>query len=386
LNNAATHERTESKGRRPAWLDPARPFPAGLDRPLFVVDFFSGCGGTSEGLRQAGFVIAAAVDNDPATAETYRINFPGVMFFGQDIRDLRESDVQRAVRDAGYRAGEAFLSFAACAPCQPFSKQRRSGGSVDDRVDLLSELLRFVEHLQPHALIIENVPGLQQWAGPTATYPSFCLAIERAGYDIATRIVSSQSYGTPQRRRRLVLIASRIGAAAIPNPTFGPGLRPYATVRSAIGDLPPISAGESHPIVSNHRAARLSPLNLLRIRSTPEGGGRADWPAELLVPCHSRGFQGHTDVYGRLRWDAPAPALTTRCISYSNGRFGHPKQDRALSVREAARLQTFPDDFRFVGALSSQARQVGNAVPVVLARALGESLVQTLRLATAGDD
>jgi DNA (cytosine-5)-methyltransferase 1 len=142
-------------------------------------------------------------------------------------------------------------------------------------------------------------------------------------------------------------------------------------VREWISGFPPIAAGETYAEIPNHRAARLSELNLERIRATPPGGGRFDWPEELMLTCHLGEYNGHTDVYGRMHWDRPASGLTTRCISLSNGRFGHPEQDRAISVREAASIQTFADDFVFFGSLNSMARQVGNAVPVLVAEVFG---------------
>ena len=185
----------------------------------------------------------------------------------------------------------------------------------------------------------------------------------------------------PQRRGRLIVLASRLGVPGFPEPTHGIGRLPYSTVRDWIADLPPIAAGETHPTVKNHQAAALSELNMKRIRATPEGGDRLDWPAELWLECHSGGYDGHTDVYGRMMWESPATGLTTRCISYSNGRFGHPKQDRAISAREAASLQTFPEDFEFMGSLTSQARQIGNAVPILLAESVGRHLLAHLNRA-----
>ena len=198
--------------------------------------------------------------------------------------------------------------------------------------------------------------------------------LDRLGYDLKIGVVRSQDYGVPQRRARLVLLASTLFPVSFPDMTHGPGRQfaNFTTVRDWISALPPISAGESHPDIFNHRSARLSPLNIQRIISTPPGGSWRDWPMELVPPCHRFGFSGFSDVYGRLRWDAPAPALTTRCISFSNGRYGHPQQDRAISVREAALLQTFPMDFIFTGSLTAQARQVGNAVPALLAKRFGE--------------
>ena len=169
------------------------------------------------------------------------------------------------------------------------------------------------------------------------------------------------------------------GPIRLPEETHGPGTsnQSYETVRDWISHLPAIGAGEEHPEVVNHRAARLSALNLERVQATPEGGGRGDWPDALRLDCH-KGFDGYSDVYGRMSWDSPASGLTTRCISYSNGRFGHPEQNRAISIREAACLQTFPEDFVFKGSMNSMARQIGNAVPVRLAKVFGRRFIEHL--------
>jgi DNA (cytosine-5)-methyltransferase 1 len=191
--------------------------------------------------------------------------------------------------------------------------------------------------------------------------------------------VDCQHYGVPQRRRRLIVMASRYGPIQIPAPTHGraPGLLPVSTVSEWIGDLPAISAGEADPSVPNHLASALTDLNMKRLEATPPGGGRADWPPELRLTCHAQ-HNGHCDVYGRMRADAPAPALTTKCTSISNGRFGHPVQHRPISVREAASLQTFPRDFIFEGGIKSATRQIGNAVPVLLAQRMGEAFLSHL--------
>jgi DNA (cytosine-5)-methyltransferase 1 len=198
---------------------------------------------------------------------------------------------------------------------------------------------------------------------------------------VRSGVVESRDYGVPQRRRRLVVMASRLGPLAFPRPTHGPNgaSQSYSTVWQWIGALPPITAGETHADLPNHRASALSRLNLERIRATPEGGSRSAWPDHLKLDCHMNGHKGHTDVYGRMRKHAPASGLTTRCISLSNGRFGHPVQDRAISVREAACIQTFPLDFEFRGSLNSMARQVGNAVPVLLAQRLGHRVLSHAR-------
>lgn len=271
--------------------------------------------------------------------------------------------------------------FSACAPCQPFSRQRRSKRKNDDRAPLLWELIRFVRRYRPSYVFVENVPGLQSLSQQLGPFDRFVAALRRFGYSVDSGIVEARSFGVPQRRGRLVLVASKLGDAQLLAPTHGPSTpRPrFSTVWDWIGDLPPIAAGEAHSDVPNHRAMRLSPLNLKRIRATPEGGGRRDWPNGLRLRCHSSGYSGHSDVYGRMRKHLPASGLTTRCLSLSNGRFGHPTQDRAISVREAASLQTFPRDFIFHGNLEAMATQIGNAVPVLLAQRFGDWFVEDAR-------
>jgi DNA (cytosine-5)-methyltransferase 1 len=318
--------------------------------------------------------ILGGIDNDADAAATYQQNFPEAQFALGDIRDLGVDHLL-----AEFRLDTVdHLVFSACAPCQPFSKQRTTRDGMDERVPLLLELGRFVLGLLPDAILLENVPGLQSFDGDNAPLAEFLALLDTLGYWHEVRTVEARSYGVPQTRSRLVMIASRLGEPGFPVATHGQGGTPYATVRDWIGELPRIAAGEEHADVKNHRAARLSAVNLKRIRATPEGGGRRDWPDHLWLDCHSGGYDGHSDVYGRMRWDSPASGLTTRCNSYSNGRFGHPEQDRAISIREAACLQTFPSDFEFVGSMVSMARQIGNAVPVLLAEALGKHLFEHL--------
>lgn len=348
-----------------------------LRRPIKVFDFFAGCGGASAGLRTAGLEIALGLDNDVDAARTFQTNFPEAEFVCADIEDVPEDSLDRVVG----RWIDHPLLFNACAPCQLFSRQRRGTTAPDDaRLALLNYLLPFVRRYQPELIFAENVPGLRDGSAGREVFLGFTRELQALGYETSHKVVRSQDYGVPQRRARLVLLASRIGRIEFPLKTHGPGTRraTYATVADWIGELPEISAGETHPFVPNHRAAGLSPTNLQRIRATPPGGGWRNLPLRLLPESRKSGFAGFTDVYGRLRWDAQAPALTTRCISYSNGRFGHPSQDRAISVREAACLQTFPLDFVFTGSLNSQARQVGNAVPVLLAQQLGRCFVAHL--------
>jgi DNA (cytosine-5)-methyltransferase 1 len=341
---------------------------------MYVIDFFSGCGGTSCGFQDAGMKILAGLDIDRDAASSFQMNFPDAEVIVGDIRKLDISVLGGAMKKA---AGTPVL-FSGCAPCQPFSKQNMNKGENDPRRTLLDEFWRFIDAWEPTCVFVENVPGLQRPAS-NGPFPRFVRRLRRRGYAVAYDVVPALWYGVPQQRERLVLIGTRAGNASLPAPTHGPGRALASTVRDWIADLPRIDAGTAHDDDVDHRAASLSALNMRRIASTPEGMGREAWPRELWLDCH-KGHKGHSDVYGRLAWDRPAAGLTTRCISYSNGRFGHPEQNRALSLREAACLQTFPRDYRFCGSLVSKARQVGNAVPPLLAKTVGEHILNELLL------
>ena len=346
-----------------------------------VVDFFSGCGGTSCGFRNAGCTIVAGIDNNRDAAATFALNFPEAVVFDHDVRDIETNVLQPLLKGSS----ESLL-FSACAPCQPFSKQNRQPKEGDERIDLLDEFARFVRFYLPDFIFIENVPGIQKKFEGDGPLDRFLLTLKDLGYpEPSVSVIVASHYGVPQWRPRLMLLASKHGSPAFPPETHGDGdgQKPYTTVGDWIRNLPPLKAGERDSFDPDHQAASLSEKNLLRIRNTPEGGDRRHWPDELRLPCHrsmfeAAGQEGHTDVYGRLAFDKPASGLTTRCISYSNGRFGHPVQDRAISVREAACLQTFPRSFRFLGSLNSKARQIGNAVPPLLAKRIALSLLQSV--------
>lgn len=344
--------------------------------PLDFYDFFGGCGGTSLGMQAAGLAIRFGLDIDPDAKATFEANFKRAKFLCKDIRLVDIEDVAAYIKRRYNRP----LVFGACAPCQPFSKQNNSSDLKDRRRNLIGEFHRFIEAFLPDYIFLENVPGLQSVDKKKGPFTDFIRLLNNLGYFVDYKIVMAYHYGVPQSRRRLVLLASRIGPIHIPPATCGPETDhpSLPTVWEWISHLPPLEAGEKHPEVPNHQAAHLSPLNLRRISATPPGGNRTDWPKELELPCHQN-HSGHTDVYGRMPIDSPSAALTTRCISLSNGRFGHPLQNRAISVREAACIQTFPMDFRFHGNLSSMARQIGNAVPVLMAKIFGQSIVTHYR-------
>ena len=337
-----------------------------------VIDFFSGCGGTSAGLWASGMEIVGAIDNDIDSVNTFAKNFSGAVTICEDIQLLALDKLDHLVKDP-----DSTL-FSGCAPCQPFSQQRTMRPDFDPRKLLLLRFADFIRRYLPAFVLVENVPGIQKVSreddGPFGTFLDI---LDELGYNVWFDVVNSLDYGVPQRRRRLVLIASRHGCVSMPRKTHAQDLLPYTTVRDCIGDLSPLRAGQTDLVDLDHQAAALSRINLERISITPEGGGMESWPEEYQLNSRKK-YKGHTDVYGRLSWDAPASVMTTRCTSLSNGRFGHPEQDRAISIREAALLQTFPMDFCFSGSFMSRSRQVGNAVPPMLAEVIGRAILDSL--------
>lgn len=354
--------------------------------PIRVYDFFSGCGGTSTGFRQAGIELALAVDSCPNAIRTFQENYPDVSVINKPIETV---DIQHI--KAFYSKESEVKLFCGCAPCQPFTKQKtntRKCATEDSRRGLLAHFSTIIHDCLPELVFVENVPGLQKVSvkngGP---FSSFIEQLKEDEYFIDYGVIAAQDYGAPQVRRRFVLVASRMGAISLPIPTHGPHrAEPYVTVQDAIVDYPSVEQGTEHPDklkYPNHRAAGLSVLNLERIRHTGTNG-RRDWPESLLPKCYTKKtngkrYKGHSDCYTRLAWDKPAPGLTTRCISYSNGRFGHPEQDRAITVREAAKLQGFPDWFVFTGSLNAMARQIGNAVPLQVAKSFGRHFIMHVK-------
>lgn len=330
-----------------------------------AIDFFCGAGGLTRGLLDAGINVVSGFDIDEECRETYEHN-NGATFHATDIQNI---DLKTLKSLSRLRKFDNTL-FAGCAPCQPFSQQRKSG-SPHHSSTLLSHFGRLIQEAQPKAVVVENVPGMARVKG-FSTFRRFLRSLDAAGYQYKYGVLDAKKFGVPQTRRRLVLIAIRKCKASIPKPTHGQYLRPFRTVRDAISHFPKISAGETHDKIANHSTASISDLNLKRLHHIPpDGGDRRDWPDHLQLKCHSNGTGGHTDVYGRMAWDSPSPTLTARCHSISNGRYGHPVQDRAISLREAAALQSFPDNYKFFSSNKHIAQQIGNAVPVRFATAVG---------------
>ncbi len=347
------------------------------EKAVTAVDIFCGAGGLSRGLLDAGIAVRAGYDIDDNCRYPYEAN-NGVAFVEVDVRELEPENVKPVLgREPNLVAG--------CAPCQPYSiMTNRRGGNEDSRIHLLSEFSRIVVELLPTYVTMENVPGLRRMD----VFRDFVDELTRSDYVVDWEVVDSSRYGVPQHRHRLILMASRAGPIGVPPRRRG---RP-PTVRGAIGRLPKLAAGEwlcSDPL---HHSADLTDLNLSRIRASSQGGTWREWPSELRLRCHSSSEgRSYTHSYGRMRWDAPASPITTKFFNLGSGRFGHPEQDRALSLREGALLQTFPETYAFSPPgeklrLRVAGGLVGNAVPVRLAQAIGRTIAEhaATRFAASG--
>lgn len=346
----------------------------GARKRAVAVDLFCGAGGLTRGLLDAGVRVVAGYDTDEACRHAYEHNNPPAVFKCEDVRNLSEDEL----RDL-YPAG-VWRILVGCAPCQPFSKYARRTNATDyDKWGLLAHFARLTAACRPDIVSMENVPELQRHG----VYVDFTASLHRQGYHTSPQVVFCPDYGVPQRRTRLVLLASRLGPIDLIDPTHDAASCP--TVRQAIGGLPRLCSGGVCRRDPLHRSSRLAPENLRRIRASRAGGTWRDWPSALVAACHRR-KKGKTypSVYGRMSWDEPAPTITTQFHGFGNGRFGHPSQDRAISLREGATLQSFPQAYEFVEPgksyyFSTVARMIGNAVPVRLGHAIGVSIVSHLR-------
>jgi DNA (cytosine-5)-methyltransferase 1 len=344
--------------------------------PVSAVDLFCGAGGLTHGLLRAGICVEAGIDVDPSTEHAYSVNNAGARFLKWDLDRKNSPSITKLFARNKHRL------LAGCAPCQPFSKLT-NGIEGHRSWDLLDNFARFVESIAPELVTMENVPELARRG--REVFERFVRTLTRNGYFVDWEIVNCSDYGAPQSRKRLVLLASRLGQIRVPEGRYKTSAA-WRTVRQAIGSLPPVTVGTKHPDDPIHAAALLSPLNQRRLRATPhDGGTKDDWPRHLVLDCHRRktGSRYHS-IYGRMWWDRPAPTMTTLCNGIGNGRFGHPEQDRAITLREAALLQTFPLRYDFWPRgekLNSKAiaRMIGNAVPPELARALGRALLEHVR-------
>ena len=341
-----------------------------------VVDLFCGIGGLSYGLKSAGCKILAGFDLDSTCKYAYEQNNEA-RFIYKNITQVTVDDIRPLY------SRKAIKVLAGCAPCQPFSPYAYKNKKKDpNKYDLLYEFGRLIRAVQPDVVTMENVPSLLTF-DLKPVFPDFVRTLENEGFHVDFQIVYCPDYGIPQTRKRLVLVASRLGDIHLIDRTHNKDN--YVSVQRVIADLPPIAAGTSHPADPLHRSAALTPLNIRRMQATPSGGSWKDWPEELRLECHKRkGGASFGSVYGRMRWEDPAPTMTTQCTGFGNGRFAHPVQDRAISAREAALIQTFPMTYRFFEnekevSLPRAARYIGNAVPPRLGEVIGESIINHLK-------
>ncbi len=333
-----------------------------------VVDIFCGAGGLSHGFRLEGFRIAAGIDIDEGCRYPFEFN-NRAPFVRKDVASLDPIEVSQLF----FRDEPKVL--VGCAPCQPFSTYNQ--GIDDPKWKLVGVFARLIAETRPDIVSMENVPRLVDFQGG-AIFEDFLLALRNCGYSISYKIAFLPDYGVPQARSRLILLASRHGRITLPDPTCESS--DYPTVDSAISGLPPLAAGATDVSDPLHQASRLSARNLARIRQARPGGSWKEWPESLVADCHRRERgKNYLSVYGRMRGDRPAPTITTQFFGFGNGRFGHPTQDRGLSLREGALLQSFPASYSFVPPgmrvhFKALGKMIGNAVPVTLARQIARSI------------
>lgn len=343
-----------------------------------AIDLFCGCGGVTQGLK-SHFKVIAAVDNNQYASASYVTNHPDVHFFEEDITKLDPTTILQVVGD------QDIDLMVVCAPCQPFSSQNNIKNS-DERMDLILQASRFAEILKPKLIFFENVKGIiaSKHSGIIKTLK---IDLKKLGYKywLGPISVDAADYGVPQRRQRCIMMVTneKKTLPTLPNPTSPKGQR--ITVKDAIGDLPSLSSGEVSENDRLHFARKHKPIALRRFAYIKkDGGSRFDLPPDLELNCH-KGHKGHPDVYGRMTWNDVAPTLTTGCTDVTRGRFLHPRDDRAITIREAARLQTFPDNHQYEGCPSEIARQIGNAVPVEFVRTIGHAIAESLRESSRRD-
>lgn len=341
---------------------------------LKAIDFFCGAGGMTYGLSQAGIKVLAGIDIDPNCKETYEINNPNSLFIQSDIHELT---VEQLAQSTGIKADDDSLIFIGCSPCQYWTKINTDKGGAAKGKNLLADFQRFVSWFRPGYILIENVPGLYRKRKENALSP-FLDFLDDQSYNYAHGIINANHYGVPQNRKRYLLIGSRISdEISLPDIIINKNL----TARDFIGihnGFQAVEDGSKDKTDFLHTVAGLSKKNKLRIRKTPHNGGtRLSWKddPELQINAYRGKDNMFRNVYGRMYWDRPAPTITTRFNSYSNGRFGHPEENRGLSLREGATLQTFPKSYKFRGKQEAiNARLIGNAVPPELAKRVGNEI------------
>jgi DNA (cytosine-5)-methyltransferase 1 len=336
-----------------------------------VIDLFCGIGGLSYGFKEEDFEILAGIDADSSCKYAFEANNDSI-FIDEKIENVSASTINALFKDKKIKI------LVGCAPCQPFSSYMfKDSEKKDNKWNLLYEFSKLIEETEPDIISMENVPQLMNFK-KAPVLKDFIKSLEKLKYHISYEVVYCPNYGIPQNRKRFVLLASKLGPIKLISPTHNS--KTYKTVRDAIGGLTPLADGEQSPNDELHKARKLTPINRERILNTPYGGGWKDWPEDLRLDCHKKdGGKTYMSVYGRMKWEEPSPTITTHCTGYGNGRFGHPEQHRAITLREAALLQTFPIGYKFYPedepfSSTRIARQIGNAVPVQLGRIIAQTI------------
>ena len=337
-----------------------------------VVDLFCGVGGLTCGLQKAGLNVVAGFDSDNTCKYAYEYNNKA-QFINCDISKIDSSEINK------YYNKDDIKILVGCAPCQTFSRQtnKYKDRTKDEKWNLLKFYAKHIENIKPDIISMENVPELVNFD----IFQYFIDVLKENKYHISYQIVDCSKYGLPQKRRRLVLLASKFGEIDLIRPNKN---QVYRTVETEIKDLPKLKNGEQSKADPLHRCAKLTDLNLKRIKQSIPGGTWQDWDEELLPNCYKKSSgQSYSAVYGRMKWDSPSPTMTTQFYVYGTGRFGHPEQDRGLSLREGALLQTFPKEYKFIEndeySLKIIGRHIGNAVPVDLGEVIGKSIQKHLK-------
>lgn len=338
-------------------------------RMVSAIDLFCGVGGLTHGLEKSGIDVRLGIDIDPMCQYPYDENNKA-KFLLRSIEGIKDKEIR------WYYPKGSIRLLAGCAPCQTFSTYNWKADSSDKRWWLLLEFSRLVKKIKPELVTMENVPRVLD----QDVFNQFVSDLESLSYNVSYQIVSCADYGIPQRRNRLVLLASKLGSINLITPKEWK--RKPSTVRKAIGKLKPLKAGNSDNKDPLHHSATLTEINLLRIKASRPGGTWRDWDKKLVVECHKKKTgKTYPGVYGRMVWDKPAPTITTQFFGFGNGRFGHPTQDRAISLREGAILQSFPKSYKFISPEKEIARKdlgrlIGNAVPVKLGEIIGKSILK----------
>ena len=346
---------------------------------LKAVDFFCSGGGMSYGLVQAGIDVVAGIDIDLECKETYEANIPTSKFIHADITKLREEQLYDEV---DIQKDDDDMIFIGCSPCQYWTIINTDKSKAKESKNLLHDFYRFINYFNPGYIVIENVPGIIK-RHKESGLDKVIAGLKEKGYIVWYDVLNLNYFGVPQSRKRFTLIATRVSKEII---HLEPNLEKLLVVRDFIGKhngFPKVPAGYRDDSEFMHTVAKLSPENLERIRRTPKNGGtRLNWAnTELQLETYKRhGSNSFRDVYGRMSWDKPAPTITTKFYSLSNGRFGHPEEDRALSLREGATLQTFPKTFVFkTKSMTKTAKIIGNAVPPEFATRIGRAIINSVK-------